>query len=503
MRQSAIFYILFLSSAIWWNGNAFSQDKTPPEKPELIYVSLDTSALNADNINILWKKSPSPDVAKYILYYEVKTINGYEGVKFDSVPASVTSYIHNTSSLNLTPPIRYSISATDSAGNESPRKPGVHAGIFNTVSYDSCNSTLTLRWTKYLGWGNNVSGYRVNASINSGAYQTIAGLNSNDSSYVIFEVPENTQYDFIIEGVKNDSLVSFSNVLRKNTYMPLPPSDLRLDYVTVTGSQTVELKFGYTDTTPIDKYALLRSSEELAKFEPVKIISNVNSSPVTVNDSIFTSVSSYFYRIGAVNTCGEIIGTSNLGTSILLVGNNDKESNVLEWNSYRDFPLGTGSYEVYRIDTAGSSILIGNVTSPQNFTDDLPSLYGQDFTGKIIYQVKAVENGGNNFSFSNFLEINVKTEIWVPNAFTPNGDGRNDVFAPRLNFIPREYLLIIFDRSGLEVFSSKNADIGWDGRVNGNNFAPEGVYIYHVQYSSFNGIKANKTGNVTVFYPRQ
>jgi hypothetical protein len=54
---------------------------------------------------------------------------------------------------------------------------------------------------------------------------------------------------------------------------------------------------------------------------------------------------------------------------------------------------------------------------------------------------------------------------------------------------------------GILFFETKNFSQGWDGSVNESGMAPQGVYMYHIQFSSKNGTKVNKTGNLTLFYP--
>ncbi len=499
--QTYKFYLI-LFIFLFGGGEIDAQDNTPPEKPVISYVTVDTSN---NNVNIFWEKSPSPDVIRYRLYYEVKTPNGYEGVKFDSVPATSNSYTHITSGLSGIQPILYSVSAVDDAGNESIRKPGLHSTIHTTVTYDSCNSNLTLRWNKYQGWGNSVSGYLVYERKENGSFDTIAGQNASDTSFVLYEIPENKQFHYFVVGVNFNTLTSFSNIASKYTYMPLPPEELHLDYVTVTGPNTVDLQFRFSESTAITDFALLKSNNDSMQRVPVKSYHSINSSPQIISDSILTSKEKYFYRIGALNTCGVVISTSNLGTNILLSGSyNDKENlDTLFWNSYNGFPHGTDYYEIFRLDTDGNSILLGTLDAMgTRYIDDLSTIMGQNYTGKIIYRVRAVEKGTLNQSFSNFLEIQVKSEVWkIPNAFTPNGDGKNDIFTPQLTFFPNIYLFLIYDRNGFIVFESTSPDIGWDGRIRGNNYAPAGVYIYHVQYVPFNGVKVEKTGHVTVFYP--
>ena len=88
--------------------------------------------------------------------------------------------------------------------------------------------------------------------------------------------------------------------------------------------------------------------------------------------------------------------------------------------------------------------------------------------------------------------------IWVPNAFSPNGDGLNDHFRPASANI-RKYNMIIFDRSGLMVYSSDNISDGWDGTYGGQP-CPAGIYIYRIVYESSVAPPTSKTltGNITL-----
>jgi gliding motility-associated-like protein len=88
-------------------------------------------------------------------------------------------------------------------------------------------------------------------------------------------------------------------------------------------------------------------------------------------------------------------------------------------------------------------------------------------------------------------------EIYVPNAFTPDGDGVNDVFcvsADGYRIYSLQYK--IYDRWGEEIFFGDGVSSGWDGKKNGNS-CPGGVYVYKINYSVV-GVPRNheKTGTV-------
>ena len=70
--------------------------------------------------------------------------------------------------------------------------------------------------------------------------------------------------------------------------------------------------------------------------------------------------------------------------------------------------------------------------------------------------------------------------IYVPNTFTPNGDGRNEVFIPILNgFEGWNYHLLVFDRWGEVIYETRTRADGWDGTSRGTQ-AQIDVYVWKV-----------------------
>ncbi len=74
-------------------------------------------------------------------------------------------------------------------------------------------------------------------------------------------------------------------------------------------------------------------------------------------------------------------------------------------------------------------------------------------------------------------------KFFVPNAFSPNEDGKNDVFVPGFgsDCTLASYDLRVFNRWGTLVFESLTPETGWDGEFR-NQPAPQGVYLYTIQY---------------------
>lgn len=86
--------------------------------------------------------------------------------------------------------------------------------------------------------------------------------------------------------------------------------------------------------------------------------------------------------------------------------------------------------------------------------------------------------------------------IFIPNAFTPNGDGVNDRFRVRGNNIDAVYLTI-FNRWGQRVFESRDPEAAWDGTFKGEQLPPD-VYGYYALVQCFDGSTFEREGNLTL-----
>lgn len=92
--------------------------------------------------------------------------------------------------------------------------------------------------------------------------------------------------------------------------------------------------------------------------------------------------------------------------------------------------------------------------------------------------------------------------VYVPNSFTPNNDGRNDVFLPSgTAWLPGSYELMVFNRWGEVVFQSTDPTVGWDGsHENGDYYVRDEVYIYRLKIQSVHSIEPEEySGHIMVF----
>jgi gliding motility-associated-like protein len=86
--------------------------------------------------------------------------------------------------------------------------------------------------------------------------------------------------------------------------------------------------------------------------------------------------------------------------------------------------------------------------------------------------------------------------VYVPNAFSPNNDGNNDVLYVRGLFVEK-MIFRVFDRWGEMVFESTDVNFGWDGIYQGRKLDPD-VYDYYLQVTCYGGLENIIKGNVTL-----
>jgi gliding motility-associated-like protein len=81
-----------------------------------------------------------------------------------------------------------------------------------------------------------------------------------------------------------------------------------------------------------------------------------------------------------------------------------------------------------------------------------------------------------------YIHVFQDYSIYVPNTFTPDGNGANEIFKPVMyGFDPDDFELLIFNRWGDLIFESHNMQVGWDGTFAGQDFqVQDGVYTWKI-----------------------
>lgn len=127
------------------------------------------------------------------------------------------------------------------------------------------------------------------------------------------------------------------------------------------------------------------------------------------------------------------------------------------------------------------------------------------YVGQYNVHLVAISNKGCKDTAMVRVEIEPDFALYIPNTFTPDGNGLNDYFQPfGVGIDEDRYILDIFDRWGENIFSSKEFKKGWDGTAKGGSTSVEqGVYVYKIQVYDLMGKKHSFVGHVTLIRQSQ
>lgn len=155
---------------------------------------------------------------------------------------------------------------------------------------------------------------------------------------------------------------------------------------------------------------------------------------------------------------------------------------------------------------ANDTVLFSAVTHYKNYTytwgpGQFFSVDGDSSIVRALLQfsrditLTVYDNYGCTATTSRHIDPKPCCEIYFPNAFSPNGDGRNDVFRPITNKHHNIRIFKILDRWGNSVFSTANEIPAWDGNYKGVPQEP-GTYYYYIRFECTDGHLVEKTGDV-------
>jgi len=124
------------------------------------------------------------------------------------------------------------------------------------------------------------------------------------------------------------------------------------------------------------------------------------------------------------------------------------------------------------------------------------------FENDASYDVELVVESeyGCRDSVIKTVSFNEELNVYIPNSFTPDGSGFNEVWKPIFSTIVDQgsYECFVFNRFGEQVFFSQNFNEGWDGSFN-NNKVQDGTYSYYIEFSEVGVAKSTViTGHITI-----
>lgn len=305
------------------------------------------------------------------------------------------------------------------------------------------------------------------------------------------------QYQYRVDFSTNGNMAYGSSEIASSIYTSATPTD-----------GEIALNWSYSVPWANNEYEVFRMSPN-EEFEPLAITTAPRYTDSAVENDI-----TYCYYVKSTGTYGldniedpltnlsQIICAAPVDNrppcvSTLQVQNICTESvnitdlaNYLSWTtdfSNCDDMESVAAYRIYYASSANDNLeLIETIEGNNREFNHMPN---NGVTG--CYAVSAIDSIGNESPLSETICVDNCPLYELPNVFTPNADGENDLLTPRINRFIASIDLNIYNEWGNKIFSTDNPEILWDGKSSKGSDIPEGSYYYTCKV-----IESRVTGNI-------
>ena len=158
-----------------------------------------------------------------------------------------------------------------------------------------------------------------------------------------------------------------------------------------------------------------------------------------------------------------------------------------------------------KINLGDSIVLTGSVSgtsvnfswSPPSFMDDIHSKTPKVWPPEDAEYTLTVNSEVGCGSSSSSAIVKVYKDVYVPSGFTPNNDGKNDLFRVTAADNYKRFKLLVYNRWGQVIFATTDMNKGWDGKFREMQLASD-VYVYYLEIVTASNKKVTKKGTITL-----
>ncbi|ABG59926.1 conserved hypothetical protein [Cytophaga hutchinsonii ATCC 33406] len=282
-----------------------------------------------------------------------------------------------------------------------------------------------------------------------------------------------------LSGVPHKSYSIDTTIIATSTVIPPTLTDVNS---TMNGNTAT---ISWTNAVGISSYNLYVSQNGGA----YSLAAKPGSSPYSY--SVPNTSDRYCFQLTYSDNCNNTSLPSNLTCPVTLQGVQTGSNIILSWTPYSGYNSGAVSYTVQKIDEAG------------NVLTEIPAT-GTTYTETVTltepylnYRIKVTTaNPAFTTGFSNNSLFKFEAQVFVPDIFTPNGDGVNDHFIVKSKYVST-YNITIYTRWGEVVYVSSDINAGWNG-MNNTEYAQDGAYTYKIIGTDIHNNEFIHTGTLTL-----
>lgn len=375
------------------------------------------------------------------------------------------------------------------------------------------NKYTTMYWGDSTVYSPTFSKYYLYKAINEEPFILLDSIeNKTLRQYTDYNTPDyNTNnYKYFMRSVNLCGNLGIpSDTLTTLEQLKFIPDQQQLITVTVINNNAIKIIWPRSYEKDFSRYFIYK--KPALSNEPYKLINEKNkvNDTTIVDEDVDVNTTSYCYHVVMKDTCDNIGPMGKEACSILLSGLSKPYKNELNWTAFNYWQSGTSNYE---ISVRGDKTPIENKSIVSNKDTFYVDQYLNPKSGIFTYYVEANQKDVEDYLYettsttvkyyaansrSNEISLSQKPQLYVPNAFTPNNDGINDVWNIRDLFI-KDYSVLLYNKWGQLVFNTTDKNNKWNGLDPTGNFAQSDVYIYVITYTGYDGKIGREQGNVTL-----
>lgn len=472
--------------------NVIPSDTLSNQFQQLV-TKIERVTVAGSDVEISWYDNGSTQTIGYIIY----RITAQGTLPIDTVFSGLTYRDQSASPQNRIE--SYYVLGMNACGGTNTFDTVAHSSILLNTEIAFCEQHIKLTWNSYEAWENDIENNQIWLGINGDPIAFEHQISANDTLAYITGVIDESEYCISILAKENGrNVTSSSNVVCVVSDVLAPVKQVRISNASVDANDQVIIDWEINSNADLLELQLLRGDDPNISSPQQSVILPLNSDLNQSRDmTAMVQDRPYYYRLSARDGCDTIMESNYISTVHLRLLSAQEGENEIAWSSWEATGRILEMYEVCRLND-GMETSLGTTSPDQRFLTDMIPVEARDEIA--CYVVKAnhtnAMGGDARTSRSNIICVEQNIEIYIPNAFVP--EGTNEIFIPQfLNRPQSGYQFSIFNRWGNKVFETDSPDIGWDGNRDGSR-CHSGVYMYLIQFPQPDGAVEVMSGDVTL-----